>query len=138
MAKCDLESMIKESVAVPMQAIATDTTTNSAAIDMQGYESLVLVAETGAWTDGTFTMALLEGDDTNISNASAVADADLLPTGTGQEASAALGAANSISKVGYRGTSRYVFVGLVSASTTTGATVGVKAIQGHPANAPVA
>jgi hypothetical protein len=138
MAQKDIESVLKESVAIPAQAIAADGTTNATAIDMQGYESVMFVPFVGTLTDGDFTPALLEGDDTNVANATAVADADLLPTGTGQEASAALDTSNTASKIGYRGTSRYVFCNLVAANVTTGGDAGVIAIQGHPAQAPVA
>jgi hypothetical protein len=138
MALKDIESVLKESVAVAAQAITTDTTTNSAAIDMTGYESVMFVPFTGTITDGDYTPLIQEGDDSNIANATNVADADLLPTGTGQEATAALNASNSVSKIGYRGTKQYVFCSLVSANTTTGGDAGVVAIQGNPAQAPVA
>lgn len=138
MAMRDIESKLKASTALDIQAISSDTTTNGNAIDMQGFESVIGVYHSGAYTDGTYTPAVLEGDDNNVSNASAVADADLLPTGTGQEAAAAIGAANTTSKIGYRGTKRYVFFSVVSTSTTTGATVGATAIQGNASDAPVA
>jgi len=138
MAIKDMESQMKESAALPIQAIGTNTTTNGTAVDMQGYQALTFVFHSGAVTDGTFTPALLEGDDSNISNASAVADADLLPSGTGQEAAAAINAANSVSKLGYRGTRRYVFPTIVSTAVTTGGTIGVTAIQECPSEAPIA
>ena len=138
MAQKDLNSQLKESVAVAAQAITADGTVNATAVDMQGYESIMFVPFTGTITDGDFTPALLEGDDTNVANATAVADADILPTGTGQEASAALSTSNSVSKIGYRGLKRYVFCNLVAANVTTGGDAGVIALQGHPAEAPVA
>lgn len=137
MAYKDNESVLNDAVALPIQSIATDTTTNGNAIDMSGYESIMFVLQTGAVTDGDYTPLLKEGDDNNVANATNVADADILPTGTGQEASAALNSANSSSKIGYRGTKQYVFLNVVSANTTTGATVGAVAIQGHPKTAPV-
>lgn len=136
MAMKDIESILLASTALPAQSIATDTTTNGSAIDMQGYESVMATYFTGAYTDGDYTPLVLEGDDTNVSNASAVADADLLPSGTGQEAAAVISAANTVTQMGYRGTKRYIFFSVVSANTTTGATVGAIAVQGHPAKAP--
>ena len=138
MALKDMESQMKEVVALPIQAISSDTTTNGAAVDMQGYEAVTFLPVAGAVTDGDYTPLILEGDDSNVSNASAVADADLLPSGTGQEASAALDTANTASKIGYRGTKRYVFCSIVSANTASGATVGVVGIQECPSKAPVA
>ena len=137
MAMRDIESKLKASTALATQAISSDTTTNGSAIDMSGYEAIVASYHTGALTDGTYTPIVLEGDDTNVQNASAVADADLLPSGTGQETSAAISVANTTTQVGYRGTKRYVFFGVVSSDTTTGATVGATAIQGCPNKAPI-
>lgn len=132
----DLFSNLKELVALNTAAISSNTTTNGVVLDTAGYEGIMFVLHTGAWTDGTYTMALLEGD-TN-SPVSAVADDDLLPSGTGQEAAAALGAANSVAKIGYRGTKRYVRLTVVSTGVSTGATVGATAILGYPTNAPIA
>lgn len=136
MAMKDIESCLLAEVALPAQAVGSNATTAGSAINMSGYESVMFTPFSGARTDGTFTPAILEGDDNNISNASAVADDDLLPSGTGQEATAAIGAANTVSQIGYRGTKQYVFCSLVSTSVTTGGTVGVMAVKGHPAKAP--
>ena len=137
MAMKDLESSLKASTALNIAAISSDTTTDGNAIDMQGFESVMAAYHSGAYTDGTYTPLVLEGDTNVVGAATPVADADLLPSGTGQEASAAISAANTTTKIGYRGTKRYVFFSVVSTSTSSGATVGATAIQGHASEMPV-
>lgn len=140
MAKKDQLSDIKELNAFDIQAISSDTTTNGDVIDTQGYESVSFVFQTGTITDGDYTVLIQEGDESDLSDASAVVDADLLPVGTGQEAAASFTADtddNLVSKIGYRGSKRYVRFNVVSANTTTGGTVGAVAILGYPHEAPV-
>ena len=138
MAVRDLQSNIKELLARNVAAISTNTTSAGNIIDTQGYAGVMFTLFSGAYTDGTYTPLLEESDDSGLSASNAVADADLLPAGTGQEASAALTAANTISKIGYRGTKRYVRLSIVSTVVTTGATLGAVAILGQPSNAPIA
>lgn len=89
-----------------------------------------------AITDGTYTPVINESDDSGMSGESAVADADLTTT----EALAALAATddNVVKRIGYTGSKRYVTCDIVSASTTSGGTLGVVAVLGHASAAPVA
>lgn len=128
MSKYDLHNNILQKVARNTAAISSDTTTAGIIIDTQGFESLEFLLHTGARTDGTFTPLIEHGDDPSLSDAAAVDDADLL----GTEAGAALAAANSSSRIGYRGSKRYVRLSVVSSGVTSGATVGATAILGHP------
>lgn len=133
----DMKNNIKVSNALNVQAIATNTTTAGAIIDTKGYGSLTFAFQTGAVTDGDYTLLIEEGDSATLTDAAAVADVDLL----GTEAKASFTADtddNKVSKIGYRGTKRYVRLSVVSTNVTTGATVGATAIQGHPQFAPVA
>lgn len=135
MATQDLVEITKESVAFDVQTIATDTTTNGNNIDMQFYQSVMFAFFTGSYTDGDYEPLLEEADDDGTGSPdtfSAVADADLLPTGTGQEAAKSLGAANAIDQIGYRGTKRWLRLSIISTATTSGATVGAVAVQAHP------
>ena len=141
MAGKDLHSNVKELMGLNAQTISSDTTTNGNIIDTAGYESVVLVFFSGTVTDGTYTPLVQEGAASDLSDAAAVADADLLPDGTGQEATAIFEAAddNAVEKLGYRGSKRYIRPNFVSASTSTGATsMGCIAILGHPTHMPVA
>lgn len=139
MASKDMESTTKEYVAINSQSITTDTTTNGNEIDTAGYESVTFFFSLGDWTDGTYTPLIEETDTSGTYSSANVADADLLPDGTGQEAAAAIGADYAISKLGYRGGKRYVRASFVSASTSSG-TAGASAIciLQNPTHAPVA
>lgn len=137
MAMKDLESSLKASTALDTRLRSSDTTIDGNAIDMQGFESVMATYHVGAYNDGTYTPLVLEGDTNVVGAATAVADADLLPSGTGQEASAAISAGDTTTKIGYRGTKRYVFFSVVCTNTTSGATVGATAIQGHASEMPV-
>lgn len=105
-------------------------------IDMADLMSLEFVIQAGALTDAGMTLTPLveEGDASNLSDAAAVADADLL----GTEAGATFTQADddTVKTVGYVGTKRYVRLTLTpagndSGSATFGATaVGIKRLQG--------
>lgn len=136
MATQDLVEFTKEELAFDVQTISSDTTTNGNNVDMSGYQSVMFAYFTGSYTDGDYEPQLQEADDSSGSPGSwsEVADADLLPTGTGQEAARSLGSANAINQIGYRGNKKWVRLNIVSTSTTTGATVGAVAVKGHPAD----
>jgi len=131
----ELYSSYKVSNAFDTQAITSDTTTNGDIIDTAEYGSLLFVIQSGTLTDGTYTVLIHEGDESNLSDASAVDDADL----TNTEASASFASTddNTVNKIGYVGSKRYVRLSLVSASTSSGGTLGAIAIQGSPTTAPV-
>jgi GH18 family chitinase len=105
-------------------------------IDMVDLMSLEFVIAAGALTDAGMTLTPLveEGDDAALSDAAAVADADLL----GTEALATFTQADddTVKTVGYVGTKRYVRLTLTPAgndagSATFGATaIGIKRFRG--------
>lgn len=140
MATKDLLSEIKELRAISPAAITSDTTTAGQIIDTQGYESVTFIIASGTITDGTYTPLIQEGDDSGLSDAAAVPDDRLLPSGTGQEAAIAIVAAddNVVEKIGVISKKRYVRLSLVSTGVTSGGTLAAVAILGHPHLAPVA
>jgi hypothetical protein len=105
-------------------------------IDMVDLMSLEYVIAAGALTDAAMTLTPLveHGDASNLSDAAAVDDVDLL----GTEAAAIFTQAddNAVKTVGYVGTKRYVRLTLTPAgndagSATFGATaVGIKRFRG--------
>lgn len=110
-------------------AISTNTTTASNIIDTQGYDKVTFVLTSTAFTDGTYTPLVSECDDSGMSGENEVADGDL----TRLESAAVVSAATTQSvdaskKIGYLGSKRYVTCDIVSAGTSSGATVGVMAI----------
>lgn len=132
----DLHDNVSVSVAKNPTTISTDTTTAGVIIDTKGYGAIEFVMYTGTRTDGTYTPLIEESDDSGLSGATAVDDANLF----GTEAGAALIASNSASRIGYRcGNKRYVRLSVVSASTSSGCTsVGAIAIKGNPDLLPTA
>lgn len=133
MAEKDLYNSIEQESAFDSAAISTDTTTNGNIIDTQGFDSITFVADASAYTDGTYTLALQEGDASNLSDATSVAAADLLGG-----AAVAVGAANTPKRLGYKGVKRYVRLQIVSTSTSSGATLHAAAIKGHAVRVPTA
>lgn len=131
----DLFSDIEARNALDTQAITTDTTTNGEIIDTANFESLTFLFKSGTITDGDYTPLIQEGDESDLSDAAAVADADLI----GTEAAAAFtddADDNQVSKIGYKGHHRYVRFNVVSANTSSGGTVGAVALLGHPIDGP--
>lgn len=133
----ELEGNVSVENALDIQEITSDTTTAGDIIDGQDFDSLTYIFQTGTVTDGDYTLLIEEGDESDLSDASAVADADLTVT----EASASFTADtddNKVSKIGYTGSKRYTRLSVVSTNTTSGAFVCAVAVLGHPAIAPVA
>jgi hypothetical protein len=133
----EIGSILKGEIALTPQVIATDTTTNGAIIDLQGFNAAQFYFMTGVLTDGDYTVLIQEGDESDLSDAAAVADADLTVT----EASVSFTADTddaAISTIGYKGSKRYVRFNVVSTSTSTGAYVGATVIKGLPLHAPTA
>tara|TARA_Y100001970_G_scaffold266398_1_gene355045 strand:+ start:7182 stop:7583 length:402 start_codon:yes stop_codon:yes gene_type:complete len=130
MAKRELKSTTSPVVALNTTAISSDTTTNGVIIDTAGYESILFIIQSGTITDGTYTSLIQEGDDSGLSDAASVADADL----TNTEASIAFAATddNTSKSIAYVGDKRYVRLNIVSASTSSGGTLSAVAIKGDP------
>jgi hypothetical protein len=109
-------------------AISSDTTTNGTGIDTTDYESVTFAYQSHTLTDGTYTPLIRESDDN--STYTDVADADLTVT----EASVAFAATadNTVKKIGYTGTKKYVRASVVSTGTSSGGGMSAMAILGHP------
>lgn len=135
----ELYSRVEAVNAFDVQEITTDTTTVGDAINLEGFESAMLLLQAGTLTDGTYTPLLEEADPT-VENGdtpgsySAVADADLL----GTEAGAAFAATddNKVTKLGYRGDKKFIRLSIVSASTSSGGFVGATCVKGLPVHQP--
>ena len=130
MAKRELKSTTSPVVALNTTAISSDTTTNGEILDTAGFESILFVIQSGTITDGTYTPLIQEGDNSGLSDAAAVADADL----TNTEASVAFAATddNAVKSIAYVGDKRYVRLNIVSASTSSGGTLSAVAVKGDP------
>lgn len=110
----------------------------SGIVDRRGFDSVTGEIRTGTLVTAaaTYTVLLQHGDAADLSDAAAVADADLL----GTEALAGFTGTddNKSFKLGYRGTKRYVRLTVTPAGNLGAAPIGVGFILGHPAQAPTA
>lgn len=94
-------------------SVADTTAQVGQIIDHQGYDAAEYIIALGsiADADATFTVLLEEGDDSSLSDAAAVADADMVSQtlGTAPETAAAFqfDDDNEVRKLGYIGSKRY-------------------------------
>lgn len=130
MATHDLEN--KVSVAASLNPAARTASANGTAVDLQGFNSAMLVVQFGAYTDGTHTPNLEHSVD-GVSYAAC--DANSL-NGTLVAVSSGAGA-GTVQKVGYTGGRRYVRAVMTVTGATTGALSAATIVRGHPAQAPV-
>lgn len=135
----DLNSYIKVSRGLSPAAIITGNgTSTTQIIDRQGFDSLCFVFAAGAVTDGTWTVTIFEDSDPAMATETAVAAADLIGLASGASTfTIATGQANTVKKVGYKGSKRYLRAKAVQAGATTGGFLAVVALQSSPAFAPV-
>lgn len=90
-------------------------------IDTQGYDSAEFIIATGsiADADATFTTLLEESDDSGMSGAAGVDDANLI--GTESAASPIFSSDDSIFTLGYRGGKRYLRLTITPAANASAA-----------------
>lgn len=118
----------------PAAAVADNTAIVSSIIDCQGYDAVTLAFVTGtnADADATVTALLEEGDNSALSDAAAVADADMvsMTAGTAPEAAASFTFADDAETraIGYIGSKRYIRLTLTPANNTGNQFVGGIAI----------
>lgn len=132
----DLFNEVAPKRCISPQSVADNTALVGQIIDRKGYESLTYLIATGSLGDAgaEFTVLLEEGDAANLSDAAAVADADLL--GTEALASFIQSDDDKCFKLGYRGSKRYTRLTITPTNNATAALIGAIALLGDPANAP--
>jgi hypothetical protein len=132
----DLMNSINPKRVISPVSVADNTAQVGQIIDRQGFDSLTYVIATGslADADATFTVLLEEGDASNLSDAAAVADADLI--GTEVLASFTFAADDKAYKLGYRGNKRYTRLTITPAANASAALLCAVALLGHPNVAP--
>ena len=124
MAVKDIRSNLEIQPAFISAAISTDTTTAGAIIDTANYDDgIMFVVSCTAYTDGTYTPLIQDGDNSSLTDAAAVADANLIGTEAGAALTAVTAAGDILPTIGVFGTKRYIRFSWVSTSTSSGATV---------------
>lgn len=114
----------------PVQAIipaAYAAADDGEIIDSVDFNSLTFAINIGAVTS-TVTLTLLEGDESDMSDAAAVSADDII----GELTTILTTDANSVKWLGYIGKKRYVQLSIVSGDATFGAV----AIKGHAVSVP--
>ena len=110
-------------------AISSDTTTAGAIIDTADFDlGIMFDLVASAYTDGSYTLLIEEGDDSGLSDA-AVVPAEYL-IGALPVVAAATGSGAVVPTVGLISNKRYVRTSVVSTSTSTGSSVSVRATLG--------
>lgn len=134
----DLHNHIHVARCLSPASVADTTAQVGQIIDRQGFNSLEYIIAIGsvADADATFTVLLEEGDVANLSDAAAVADADLL--GTELLAGFQFDDDNEVRKLGYRGNKRYTRLTITPVANASAAVLSAVAVLGHPAHGPTA
>ena len=107
-------------------------------IDRRGYGALEFIIATGSIgdADATFTVLVEDGDAANLSDATAVADEQLL--GTEVLAGFQFDSDDKTRKIGYIGSTRYVRLTITPAGNASPALLSAVAVLGCPELAPTA
>ena len=128
--------------AISPVSVADDTAEVGQIIDRQGYDGLTFVIATGslADVDATFAILVEHGNDSGLSDAAAVADADLL--GTEALAGFQFDDDDETRKIGYLGDRRYIRLTITPSANASAALFSAVAILRWPsvaatANSPV-
>ena len=129
----DLHSNVKVTTALNSQTIATDTTTDGVIIDTAGFHATEFVVTSGTITDGTFVVALEQGDDSGLSDAAAVPADEVLGS-----ASFVAADDNVTKRIGSIGKKRFVRMSIVSTGTSSGGVLVAAVVQAVPNHGPVA
>ncbi len=134
----DLQNNINPIRAISPVSVADNTAQVSQIIDRRGYGALEFIIATGSIgdADATFTVLVEDGDAANLSDATAVADEQLL--GTEALAGFQFDSDDKTRKIGYIGNKRYVRLTITPAGNASAALLSAVAVLGCPELAPTA
>ena len=134
----DLMNQIHTVRVISPVSVADTTAQVGQIVDKKGFESVTYVIATGsiADADATFTVLLEEGAAADMSDATAVADADLV--GTEVLAAFQFDDDNETRKLGYIGAKRYTRLTITPVNNVSAAVLAAVAVLGHPQIAPTA
>lgn len=124
--------------AISPVSVADNTAQVSQILDMQGCSAATLAILTGslADADATFTVLVEHGDESDLSDAAAVADAELV--GTEALASFTFADDDACRKIGYVGPKRYVRATVTPANNASAGLLAAVWIRGHLEDEPAA
>lgn len=134
----DLHNSVKISRAISPVSVADTTPQVSQILDTANFNANELAIAIGsvADADATFTVLIEEGDQANLSDAAAVADADLL--GTEAQAGFQFDDDNETRKIGYIGAKRYIRATITPVANASAALLSAVWLQAGARKSPVA
>lgn len=134
----DLMNLIDVKRSISPVSVADNTAQVGQIIDRQGFDSVTYLIALGsiADADATFAVTIDEGDAANLSDASAVAAADLI--GTTTLASFQFDSDNACRKLGYKGNKRYTRLTITPTNNASAALFSAVAVLGAAAMKPTA
>lgn len=132
----DLHNSIKVSRAISPVSVADTTAAVSQILDTANFNANELLIATGsiADADATFAVLIEDGDNSALSDAAAVADADLLGTEAG--ASFQFDDDNETRKIGYIGSKRYIRATITPTANASAALISAVWLQAGARVAP--
>ena len=134
----DLMNLIDVKRVISPVSVADNTAQVGQIIDRQGFASLTYLIALGsiADADATFVVLLEEGAAANMSDAVAVADADLI--GTELLVGFQFDDDNKCRKLGYKGAKRYTRLTITPAANASAALLSAVAVLGAASMRPTA
>jgi hypothetical protein len=134
----DLMNNIYPKRAISPVSVADNTAQVSQIIDLKGFDSLTFLINIGSVADAdtTFTVLVEHGAASNLSDAAAVPDSQLI--GTEALAGFQFDDDNEVRKIGYCGDKRYVRLTITPANNASAALLSAVAVLGHPSAVPTA
>lgn len=134
----DLMNLIDVKRSISPVSVADNTAQVGQIIDRQGFDSVTYLIALGsiADADATFAVTIDEGDVANLSDASAVAAADLI--GTTTLAGFQFDSDNACRKLGYKGNKRYTRLTITPTNNASAALFSAVAVLGAAAIKPTA
>lgn len=134
MAKFDMYHNTKPEIALATYTFTGDEAKAGAIIDTLRYESVTYIIISGTLTTGTFTPSIEEGDDSGLSDATAI-DSDFI-LGSYADATFADTDDDTAKSIGTVGKKRYQRLTITGASSAAG-TITVIAVLGNAWHNPV-
>lgn len=134
----DLMNLIDVKRSISPVSVSDNTAQVGQIIDRQGFDSVTYLIALGsiADADATFAVTIDEGDAANLSDASAVAAADLI--GTTTLAGFQFDSDNACRKLGYKGNKRYTRLTITPTNNASAALFSAVAVLGAAAMKPTA
>jgi hypothetical protein len=136
----DLFHNIGASAAIAFGTLVTSTSARTGNIvDLAGYESCTYLIGVGstAGSTGAFTFSITAGNSSSLGDGAVVTNPDLIINTTAASwTMTSTGDDNTVERVGYKGSSRYIRLDVYGNSTKQGA-VGSICVKGHPRSHPV-